>query len=124
MLVLGDIIHPSKVYSSPAIGGRYVFAAFLLHVSFFCYLFTQNDELCNALHLVERRNGETPDTVDINGQDTIIRLEASLGKRAGNLSEGIEDGSIDVGTKGRKNVKKPKRQLSEKKVQKAEQKPR
>jgi hypothetical protein len=31
---------------------------------------------------------------------------------------------IDVGTKGRKNVKKPKKQVLEKKAQKAEQKKR
>ena len=41
-----------------------------------------------------------------------------------NLAQQIRDGSIDVGTKGRKNVKKPKRQPSEKKVPKVEQKPR
>ncbi len=42
--------------------------------------------------------------------------------RAGNPSEENIDGGIDVGTKGRKNVKKPKRQVLEKKAQKAEQK--
>ena len=46
------------------------------------------------------------------------------GKRAGNPSEEIKDGSIDVGTKGRRKVKKPKRQVLEKKAQKAEQKQR
>ncbi len=57
-------------------------------------------------------------------ENTIIRLEANAEGRyeheQGNPSEEIKDGGMDVGTKGRKNVKKPKRQV-EKKAQKAEQ---
>jgi hypothetical protein len=36
----------------------------------------------------------------------------------------IKDGSIDMGTKGRKNVKKTKKQVLEKKAQKAKQEKR
>ena len=36
----------------------------------------------------------------------------------------LKTGGIDVGTKGRKNVKKPKKQVSEKKAPKAKQKKR
>ena len=46
------------------------------------------------------------------------------GKCVGNPWEEIKDGGIDVGDKGRKNVKKPKKQVLEKKAQKAEQKKR
>jgi len=28
--------------------------------------------VCNTLHLVERRDSETRDTIDINGENTII----------------------------------------------------
>ena len=34
----------------------------------------------------------------------------------------MEYGGLDVGNKGRKNVKKPKKQISEKKAEKTEQK--
>lgn len=44
------------------------------------------------------------------------------GKITGFPYEGIKDGGIDVGTKGRKNVKKPKKQVLEKKALRAEQK--
>jgi hypothetical protein len=36
--------------------------------------------------------------------------------------KGIEYGGLDVGSKGRKNVKKPKKQISEKKTEKTDQK--
>lgn len=34
--------------------------------------------MCRPLHLAYRRNSEIPDTVDILGENTIIRLEANV----------------------------------------------
>lgn len=34
--------------------------------------------MCSPLHLAYRRNSEIPDTVDILGENTIIRLEANV----------------------------------------------
>ena len=78
--------------------------------------------MCNPLHLKERNNSEIPDTIDINRENTIVRLKAKVVEWAGNPWEEIKDGGIDMGTKGRKNVKKTKKQVLEKKAQKAEQK--
>jgi hypothetical protein len=36
--------------------------------------------VCNAPHLVECRNSKTPDTIDINRENTIISFEADVGK--------------------------------------------
>ena len=44
------------------------------------------------------------------------------GKGTGDPWEEIKDGGTDMGTKGRKNVKKPKKQVLEKKAPKAKQK--
>jgi hypothetical protein len=38
--------------------------------------------MCNSPHLRERRNSETPGTIDINGENAIIRLEANVRERA------------------------------------------
>lgn len=38
----------------------------------------QKGVTCNPLHLTYRRDSETPDTVDILGEGTIIRLEANV----------------------------------------------
>jgi hypothetical protein len=37
--------------------------------------------MCNPPHLRERRNSETPGTIDINGENAIIRLEANVRER-------------------------------------------
>jgi hypothetical protein len=37
--------------------------------------------LCSPLHLAYRRNSETPGTIDINGENAIIRLEANVKER-------------------------------------------
>ena len=41
---------------------------------------------------------------------------------ASNIRKGIKYGGLVMGSKGRKNVKKPKKQISEKKAEKTEQK--
>jgi hypothetical protein len=65
----------------------------------------------------------SPDTIDINGENTIIRFGANVGKNVHVIpGRRIKEGDIDVGTKGRKSVKKPKKQVLEKKAQKAAQK--
>jgi hypothetical protein len=72
---------------------------------------------------VGRRDSETPDTIDIDGENTIISFEGDAGKMSSPIPrKEIIDGGIDMGTKGRKNVKKPKEQVSDNKTQKAEQK--
>ncbi len=65
-----------------------------------------------------------PYAVDIPAENTIIRLEANVYVEvcAGNTWKGIKYGGRDVGSKGRKNVKKPKKQIVEKKAEKTEQK--
>jgi len=63
------------------------------------------------------------DTIDINGENTIIRFRANVGENVHVISgKRTKRGGIDVGTKGRKSVKKPKKQVLEKKAQKAGQK--
>jgi hypothetical protein len=55
----------------------------------------------------------------------MILLEADVGENEQSITEerlNTEYGGIDMGSKGRKNVKKPKKQVLEKKTQKAEQK--
>ena len=44
-------------------------------------------------------------------------MERMRGKWAVHPGEETEDGGIDMGSKGRKNVKKPKKQVLEKKAQ-------
>lgn len=69
------------------------------------------------------RNFEAAYAIDISGENTIIRLEADVGENDKLIPEKkFKDGGIDMGTKGRKNVKKLKKQVLEKKAQKAEQK--
>ena len=36
--------------------------------------------MCSPSHLMERGNFETPDTIDINGENTIIRSGANVGE--------------------------------------------
>jgi len=48
-------------------------------------------------------------------------LKRTRRERAGNPWIRIKNGGTDVGSKGRKNVKKPKRQALEKKAQKPDQ---
>ena len=38
----------------------------------------QKGVMCNPLHLKERNNSEIPDTIDINGENTIVRLKAKV----------------------------------------------
>ena len=81
--------------------------------------------MCNPLHMLERRNFEMLDTIDINGESTIIWFAADVGENERSIPDKkLKTGGIDMGTKGRKSVKKPKKQISEKKAQKAEQKKR
>lgn len=41
----------------------------------------------NPLRLVERRNSETPNTIDINGENTIILVEADVGENEQSIPE-------------------------------------
>jgi hypothetical protein len=38
----------------------------------------QKGVMCNPLHLKERNNSEIPDTIDINGENTIVRFKAKV----------------------------------------------
>jgi len=43
-------------------------------------LIQQHSVMCNLLHLVERRTSGTPDTVDINRENTVTWLGTDAGQ--------------------------------------------
>ena len=43
--------------------------------------------MCNPLHLVQRRNSEAFDSIDTNGENTIISFEADAGENGQSIPE-------------------------------------